>query len=92
MSKKEKLIEHMTGASGYMRPVIKGTRTRVSAIAQLYALMERESPAERIQRALPYLETEQIEAAIEYWRSHPDEIAADIARDEAAYEELKSRR
>jgi uncharacterized protein (DUF433 family) len=92
MSKKQKLIEHRAGASGYTRPVIKGTRTRVSAIAQLYEQLERESPAQRIQRALPYLEIDQIEEAIEYWRSHPEEIAEDIERDNAAYEELKSHR
>jgi uncharacterized protein (DUF433 family) len=92
MSKKDKLIERRAGAAGYVRPVIKGTRTRVSAIAQLYEQMERESPAQRIQRALPYLEIEQIEAAIEYWRGHPEEIEADIERDNAAYQELTSHR
>ena len=92
MTRKQKFIEHTAGAAGHTRPVIKGTRTRVSAIAQLYEQLEQESPAERIQRALPYLEIEQIEAAIEYWRSHPEEIATDIERDNAAYEELTSRR
>jgi uncharacterized protein (DUF433 family) len=92
MAKKHELIDHRAGAAGYVRPMIKGTRTRVSAVAQLYELLQRETPAERIRRALPYLEIEQIEAAIEYWRNHPEEIEADIERDNAAYEELTSRR
>jgi len=85
MTRKQKFIEHVAGAAGNIRPVVKGTRTRVSAIAQLHEQLQHETPAERIQYALPHLSIEEIEAALEYWRMHPEEIAEDIARDEAAF-------
>jgi uncharacterized protein (DUF433 family) len=86
--KKRKLIERVAGYSGHVRPVIKGTRIRVSDIAQEYQALEQETPAERIQRCFPHLDLEQIEAAIEYWRDHPEEIDADIENDEAALNHL----
>ena len=92
MSKKQKLIEHVAGASGEKMPRVKGTRVRVSDIAVRYQQLEHETPAERIQYSFPHLDIEEIEAAIEYWRSHPDEIAAEIAAEEALLEELRSRR
>ena len=90
--KKPELIERVAGYSGYVRPVIKGTRIRVSDIAQEYQLLEQETLAERIQHSFPHLDIEQIEAAIEYWRGHPEEIAADIENDQAAYRDLTSKR
>jgi uncharacterized protein (DUF433 family) len=88
MSRRDDLIEQTEGAAHDKHPVIKGTRTRVSAIAQLYEQLERETPAQRIQRALPHLSIPEIEAALEYWRTYPEEIAADIEADEAAHRSL----
>ena len=90
--KKRELIEHRAGFAGYVRPYIKGSRIRVSDIARQYELLHQETPAERIQHAFPHLEIEQIEAAIDYWRTHPEEIAADIENDEAAFREFTSNR
>jgi uncharacterized protein (DUF433 family) len=90
MSRKQQLIEHTAGASGVAMPRIKGSRIRVSDIAFHYMQMESETPAERIQRVYPNLSIEQIEAAIEYWQSHPQEIAEEMAAERDALNDLKT--
>lgn len=91
MDKKEKLIEHWAGSSGIPMPRIKDSRIRVSDIAFHYMEFEQATAVDWIQRVYPHLSTEKIEAAIDYWRAHPDEIAEEMAADEAALEELKPR-
>ena len=90
MSKNQKLIEHTAGASGIKMPRIRGTRIRVSDIAFHYMEFERATPADWIQRVYPQLSIEEIEAAVEYWQEHRDEIAEEMASDEALFEELKA--
>jgi len=46
--------------------------------------------AERIQQGLPHLTVEQIQAALDYWREHPEEIANEIAEDDAALARVAS--
>jgi uncharacterized protein (DUF433 family) len=89
MAKTNKYIDHWAGAGGISMPHVKGTRTRVSTIVARYQQLHDETPAQRIQYSYPHLSIEEIEAALEYWRSHQDEIAAEIAADEAAFEVLK---
>jgi uncharacterized protein (DUF433 family) len=84
------LIEHRSSA-GRSSPVIKGTRVRVAEIAQLYRLLSEEVVAERIQKALPHLTMEQIQAALAYWRNHPDEVQSEIETDEAFLSDLAGR-
>jgi uncharacterized protein (DUF433 family) len=71
-------------------PRIKGSRIRVSDIAFHYMQLEHETPAQRIQSVYPFLSIEEIEAAIEYWRDHPGEIAEEMASDEALLDDLKA--
>jgi uncharacterized protein (DUF433 family) len=91
MAKKHELIEHTAGFSGIAMPRIKGTRIRVSNIAFHYMEFEQATPADWIQRVYPQLSIEEIEAAIDYWREHPEEIAEEMASDEALFEELKAK-
>ncbi len=63
--------------------IIEGTRVRVNDIARLYELCLQELVIERIGKALPHLSEEQIEAAVRFWREHPDEIAQEIRDEEA---------
>ena len=72
-------------------PVIKATRIRISDIARLSRILELETLAERIQRALPSLSIDQIEAALAYWRDHPSEVEQEIERDETLYKEHAAR-
>jgi len=90
MAKKQKLIEHVAGASGIAMPRIKDTRIRVSDIAFHYMEFQQATAAEWIQRVYPQLSIEEIEAAITYWQEHPDEIAAEMASDEALLDELEA--
>src|SRR6266699_3716422 len=57
------------------------SRIRVSDIAQRYELIQQQSIAELIQDTLPSLSVEQINAALEYWRTHEKEIQAEIEAD-----------
>jgi uncharacterized protein (DUF433 family) len=74
------VIEYKAGAGG-KSPVIKGTRVRVSDIAVLYRIMRDEVVVERIQKSLPHLTTEQIQAAIDYWRENQDEVQDELAQE-----------
>jgi uncharacterized protein (DUF433 family) len=91
MARTNKYIDHWAGASGIPMPRIKGTRIRVSDIVLHYREFEQATPAEWIQRVYPQLSVEEIDAAIAYWQEHPDEIAEEMASDEALFEELKAK-
>lgn len=91
MPKKHELIEHPPEPDGVPMPRIKGSRIRVSDIVGRYQQLEHETPEERIRYSYPFLTLEEIRAALDYWRAHPDEIAAEMASDEAYLEELKAR-
>src|SRR5262249_18313209 len=73
----EEFIEVKHGAGGDSK-VIKGTRIRVSAIAQMYSICLDEIIAERIHQDFPHLTLEGIFAAFEYWRANTAEIEAEI--------------
>jgi uncharacterized protein (DUF433 family) len=80
-------IEIRQGAGGKSAYVGK-SRIRVADIAQMYELMREEVVVERIQRSLPSLTTDQIHAALDYWRTHKEEIDSLIAEEEAILEKL----
>ena len=54
------------------KPIIRGTRITVSQIAELHDFLGWDT--ERILDAYPHLSAEQIEVALNYYRSHPKEI------------------
>ena len=86
---KKKMIERRSTTSGESAFVGR-SRVRVSHIARLYDMVRDELVAERIQQGLPQLTVEQIMAALEYWREHPEEIETEIAEDEAALARIPS--
>ncbi len=53
------------------QPVIRGTRISVLSVVNY---MEIYGDTKRVLEALPHLETDDIEAAMDYHRSHTDEI------------------
>jgi len=57
------------------RPVIKGTRTSVQAIASYYKLG---MSIEEIMEGLPHLSAAQIHDALSYYYDHQEEIERDI--------------
>lgn len=71
---------------------IAGTRVRVSDVAQLYGLIQEELVVERIVRSLPHLTPAQVRAAIEYWRSHEQQISDEIAEERAILANIPMRR
>ena len=83
-------IEHRTGAAGFPHAYVGKSRVRVANIAAMYQSMLDELVVERLLEAYPQLTGEQIAAAIQYWREHPDEIEEDLRRDEEALNSLKS--
>jgi uncharacterized protein (DUF433 family) len=70
---------------------IKDSRIRVADIARLYRMIESQSIVERIQESLPSLTLEQIEAAVEYWRTHEEEIESFIEEEDAILETIPTR-
>ena len=54
----------------------------------MYEFMLDDVVAGRIQRSLPSLTTEQIHAALEYWRSHRKEIESLIEEEQAILDKL----
>jgi len=78
-------IEIREGAGGKSAFVGK-SRIRVADIAQMYPIMLDELIVERMQRAYPSLTTDQIYAALGYWRAHEEEIDSLIAEEEAILE------
>ena len=67
------------------RPIITGTGTSVRRIAGLY---NQGNNAEEIARRLNHLTITQIYAALTYYHANRDEIDADIAAENTAYQEL----
>jgi uncharacterized protein (DUF433 family) len=58
-------------------PIIKGTRTPVRAIVEIWRLG---TPAEEIHKRLPHLKLAQVFSALSYYSDHQDEINAHIER------------
>lgn len=71
-------------------PVIRDTRTPVRSIV-LYARAYRNDLPE-VQRALPHLTHDQINAALAYYADHRSIIDADIRRQEQALQQLLATR
>jgi len=73
----EDYITTTTGVQGG-EPVIRGTRTPVRTIVVLF---QQVYPGNRdeVQRALPHLSCEAIDAALAYYVAHTDEVDALIA-------------
>ena len=69
-------------------PIIKGTRTPVRAIVELWRLAV---PPEEIPRQRPHLSLAQLFAALSYYSDHQDEINDYIARNRIADHELDPR-
>ena len=85
---KDDLIEVREGAGGESA-YITGTRTPVRHIVGYYRMFLDELIVARICTTLPYLTAQQVEAAIEYWRSHEEAIAKEMADEEAALARLQ---
>ena len=66
------------------------SRVRVSVLAAMYQSLLDEIVAERFQEAFPHLTTEEIAAAIQYWRDNPEEIANEIEADKQIIQSLPS--
>jgi uncharacterized protein (DUF433 family) len=58
-------------------PIIKGTRTSVRAIVEIWRMG---APAGEILKRLPHLTLAQVFDALSYYRDHQDEINAHIER------------
>jgi uncharacterized protein (DUF433 family) len=58
----------------------------------MFEMLRTELIVERINKALPDLTPEQINAALEYWKSHPQEIEAEIEEEEALYRKIAATR
>ena len=58
-------------------PIIKGTRTPLRAIIEIYRLG---IPPEEIPSRLPHLTLAQVFDALSYYNDHPDEISTYIER------------
>jgi uncharacterized protein (DUF433 family) len=67
---------------------VTGSRIRVADIARLYRMLESQPIAERIHESLPTLTPEEIEAAIEYWHAHEEEIESFIEEEDAILETI----
>lgn len=66
-------------------PIIKGTRTPVRAIVEIW---RRGTPAEEIPQGLPHLTLAQVFAALSYYSDHQDEINDYIRRNRVPEELL----
>ena len=78
--------ESRSGRSAY----VGQTRVRVSDIARMYETLQMEFITERIREAIPHLTEDEIVAALQYWKSHRQEIDSEIERDEEVLDSLKS--
>jgi uncharacterized protein (DUF433 family) len=83
-----KNIEHRIGAAGIPMAYIGKSRVRVSVIAAMYQSLLDEIVADRFHEAFPHLTTEEIAAAMQYWRENPDEIANEIEADKQIIQSL----
>jgi len=66
---------------------IDGSRITVHTIAVLY---KQGQNAEEIARTYPHLSLSQVYTALAYYHANRDEVEADLAADDAAYDVLKS--
>jgi uncharacterized protein (DUF433 family) len=82
-------IEIREGAGGKSAYVGK-SRIRVADVAQMYPIILDELIVQRMQRAYPSLTADQIQAALDYWRTHKDEIDSLIAEEQAILEKLST--
>jgi uncharacterized protein (DUF433 family) len=69
-------------------PIIKGTRTPVRAIVEIWRMGV---PPEDITTHLPHLSLAQIFDALSYFADHPDEIAHRIERNRISEDEVDPR-
>lgn len=67
-------------------PIIKGTRTPVRAIVEIYRLG---TAPEEIPKRLPHLTLAQVFDALSYYSDHQDEINAFIERNRIRDEEIE---
>jgi uncharacterized protein (DUF433 family) len=81
------LLTRNTGICGG-RIRIDGTRITVHRIATLY---RQGQTAEEIAQCYPHLALSQIYAALAYFHANRHEIEAELATDDAEYDELKQR-
>ncbi len=66
---------------------IEGTRVRVKDIVAQYPQVLDEIVAERMHQGYwPHLTREQIEAAISYWRKHPEQITEEMRIEKEFFE------
>ena len=70
-------------------PCIKGTRTPVRTIVELYRDIY-PGDFDEILGALPHLTHEQVDAALRYYKECPELVDEDIERQEAAIEAILS--
>jgi uncharacterized protein (DUF433 family) len=66
-------------------PIIKGTRTPVRAIVEIYRLG---TAPEEIPKRLPHLTLAQVFDALSYYSDHQDEINAHIERNHVGVDEI----
>ena len=71
------------------QPRIAGTRIKVKHVYTWVEQMHM-TPAQVV-AAYPHLTLAQVQAALAYYRSHPDEIQQDIANEEKRVAELKAK-
>lgn len=71
--------------SGKGRPMITGTGTSVRRVAVLY---KQGAEAEEIARRMSHLNLAQVYAALAYYHANRDEVEADLAEEEDAYDRL----
>lgn len=67
---------------GSGKPIISGTRTRVSTIVSYYKLG---NSAEELAREFPHLSLSQIHDALSFYHDHSSQIDEDIEQDKEAY-------
>lgn len=78
--------ESSAGSSAFIR----GTRVRVADLVQLYLLMQQEVIVERVLRSLPHLTAEQVHDALDYWKTHKEDIEIEVQAEDALVEKLQS--
>lgn len=76
-------IQRVPGVQGGY-PVIAGTRTPVRTIVEMFCETH-DGSIEAMLQSLPHLSRSQIEAALDYYKEHPDLVDEDIARQRHAY-------
>ena len=77
-----KAVEVRKGLGGETA-FLTGTRTRVSDVARLFLIERDEMVIERICKALPHLQPDQVRAALDWWRSNEEQVQAEIDLEQA---------